>query len=349
MITFYPGPSKLFPEIKGYLAEAYDSGILSFNHRTTEFMLLYKQCEALLKSKLNIPEDYAIYFCSSATECWEVISQSYNVPSLYFYNGSFGEKWFNSAKKINTRSFGNHFSVDAGLNTDNLTEQYELIGIVQNETSNGTHVNNSVLEELRNRFKGIIAVDCTSSLGGIKLNIAAADIWFASVQKCFGLPSGMALMICSPSAIQKAKEIKSNRYYNDILALHENYLNYQTTHTPNILNIYLLKKVMEQSEGIDKINKHIHHRAVDFYNYTDSLRRLKPMVADPDLRSQTVFALQGDAAFINSLKEDLRKQNIIAGNGYGQWKENTIRIANFPAIKDEEFEILKSELTKLAR
>ena len=29
--------------------------------------------------------------------------------------------------------------------------------------------------------------------------------------------------------------------------------------------------------------------------------------------------------------------NIVAGKGYGEWKKNTWRIANFPAIEDREF------------
>jgi phosphoserine aminotransferase len=51
----------------------------------------------------------------------------------------------------------------------------------------------------------LIAVDATSSMAGVELDWQSADIWFASVQKCFGLPAGMAVMVCSPRALQYAE------------------------------------------------------------------------------------------------------------------------------------------------
>ncbi len=36
--------------------------------------------------------------------------------------------------------------------------------------------------------------------------------------------------------------------------------------------------------------------------------------------------------------------NIILGNGYGKWKQNTFRIANFPQHTNEKFKILKEFL-----
>ncbi|MEL7002780.1 MAG: aminotransferase class V-fold PLP-dependent enzyme, partial [Bacteroidota bacterium] len=59
-----------------YVKEAYNEGILSANHRSQSFMDLYKKTQDLLRAKLNVPEDYFIFFTSSATECWEIIAQS---------------------------------------------------------------------------------------------------------------------------------------------------------------------------------------------------------------------------------------------------------------------------------
>ena len=76
LISFYPGPSRVYDDIPKYVKEAHKEGVLSMNHRSDEFMALYKETVSLLQKKLNIPKDYTILFTSSATECWEMIAQS---------------------------------------------------------------------------------------------------------------------------------------------------------------------------------------------------------------------------------------------------------------------------------
>ena len=67
MITFYPGPSKVYPQVARYMQEAFEEGVLSINHRSAECMTITKSAIQLLHEKLNIPPDYSIYFVSSAT------------------------------------------------------------------------------------------------------------------------------------------------------------------------------------------------------------------------------------------------------------------------------------------
>ncbi len=42
MITFYPGPSKVYPQIARYMQEAFEEGVLSINHRSAECMAITK-------------------------------------------------------------------------------------------------------------------------------------------------------------------------------------------------------------------------------------------------------------------------------------------------------------------
>ena len=93
MISFYPGPSRVHDEIPEYVKEAYKKGILSINHRSEAFMKLSERTITLLKSKLEIPEDYTVLYTTSATECWEIIAQSViQKSSFHFFNGAFGKK-----------------------------------------------------------------------------------------------------------------------------------------------------------------------------------------------------------------------------------------------------------------
>ncbi len=75
MISFYPGPSRVEDCIPEYVRDAYNQGVLSINHRSDEFMALTKATIQILKDRLNIPENYSVFFTSSATECWELIAQ----------------------------------------------------------------------------------------------------------------------------------------------------------------------------------------------------------------------------------------------------------------------------------
>ena len=83
----------MYPQVATYLQDAMNEGILSQNHRSTPFMEMLKVCISVFKQKQNIPDDYEVYFTSSATECWEIVSQSLvKNHSHHIFNGAFGEK-----------------------------------------------------------------------------------------------------------------------------------------------------------------------------------------------------------------------------------------------------------------
>ncbi len=356
MLYFYPGPSKLYPQLREYLADAYDSGILSMNHRSTEFVNISKSVISLLKDKLDIPSDYTIFFVSSATESWEIIAQSLTKKgSMHIFNGAFGQKWGEYAHKIHQKATYLQFDLhenlldkilDDGTQNSKESNNFDVVCLTQNETSNGTQIDNKTIKAITEKYNQcLIAVDVTSSMGGIELGWENADIWLASVQKCLGLPAGLGLLICSPKAIKQATNINENKYYNSLIFLHENMQKFQTNYTPNVLNIYLLKRVLEQIENIKIINKRIKNNAQNWYHFLQQYG-FDLLVKNEELRSDTVIAVRGEEGFIRQIKDKAKEANIILGNGYGDWKNTTFRIANFPAITDEEIHFLKDFLIK---
>lgn len=64
-------------------------------------------------------------------------------------------------------------------------------------------------------------MDATSTMGGINLPWLEADVWFASVQKCLGIPAGLGVLICSPKALERATQLNKKVHYNDILLMEE--------------------------------------------------------------------------------------------------------------------------------
>ena len=340
-----------------YLQDAFREGVLSMNHRSAGFMAILQETLELMHQKLNIPADYSIYFTSSATECWEIVAQSLTAKhSAHFYNGAFGKKWFSYASKIVTASSGSLFQVEHTLpfnlfelendqrrrdfNRQRLQE-FETLCLVQNETSNGTQIKMADLAQLRAQTSALLAVDVTSSLGGVVLDWTLGDVWLASAQKCLGLPAGLGIMVCSPKALARAETVGDRWHYNSLLFMHDNFQKFQTHYTPNALGIYLLLRVMQQVENITKISTQTTQRAAELYAFLEQETTWQPLVNNAAVRSDTVIAVSGDAEAVETVKKAALSAGITLGNGYGEWKNNTFRIANFPAIANWEVDLLK--------
>ncbi len=355
MITFYPGPSKVYPVVEQYLQEAFHEGVLSINHRSQACMNLTRTAIDLLHEKLAIPQDYTIYFISSATEVWEIMAQSLTQQhSLHIYNGAFGEKWAAYAERIVPQVTRLRFEPEESLATLSLPNHTpDVVCLTQNETSNGTQVHDwSVIAQ--QYPDALLAIDATSSMAGITLDWQKADVWFASVQKCFGLPAGMAIMVCSPKALARAFAIGDRKYYNSLLFIHENFIKFQTHYTPNVLAIYLLAKVLALQPPIATVHQRIKAQANDWYGFLaehfnlSKTEGLYPLIQNKAVRSDTVLTIAGEPALIAQLKQRFQVAGITVGNGYGAWKDTTFRIANFPAISSDDILALKEELLKIS-
>ncbi|GAA4350227.1 phosphoserine transaminase [Hymenobacter saemangeumensis] len=345
MYTFNPGPAAVYPAVRQYLQDAFDQGWLSAPHRSEKVISLVRQTVADLKVKLNIPQDYTVLFTSSATECWEILAQSLTPRrSFHLYNGDFGQKWLKYAQAIRPESTGLQFGLEELPDVARLPfgpEDTDLVCITQNETSTATQLREGFILNLFNRLGGaLLAVDATSSMGGLNLKFIKADIWFASVQKNFGLPAGLGILVLSPRAVAQAKQIGEKGHYNSLTAMLSQMLNHQTNYTPNVLGIYLLSRIMAEREPIKTVHQHLVDRAEKLYQFFEQATPLTPLVANSETRSTTVIGLRGEAALIEEIKRRALEQGLHLGSGYGPLKSTTIRIANFPAVPDAAMEAL---------
>lgn len=344
MITFAPGPSKVYDQLATYLQDAFDQGILSANHRSATFMNLYQETETLIKEKLHVPEDYKLLFTSSATENWEIIAQSIvERASFHIYSGSFGKKWLNFAQHLNADTAALKLDSETALDVSALEigEKFDLIAITQNETSNATEVSNALIRQVAEKYPDkMIAVDTTSSMAGIELDFTAADIWYASVQKCFGLPAGLGILIVSPKAIEKCAHKGESGRYNSLSFILENAANYQTHYTPNVLGVYLLKRSLEDRPEIQETDQMLRQRMRILEDTIAKSEKLTMLVQNPSTRSKTVMGISGKEEFIQAVKKAAEKKGMQMGSGYGPLKPTSFRIANFPAITQDEFDQL---------
>ncbi len=342
MITFFPGPSRVYPRVKDYLNEAFDQGILSISHRSETFNVLSKQTLELLHEKLGIPTDYTIFYTSSATECWEILPQSLvQQGGEHVFSGSFGEKWFQYAQHLKPQSRATKVAANQKVAPDQFSATAEMLCLTQNETSNGTQINLELMQKIRELNPNpLIAYDVTSSLAGQALPFHLGDIWFGSVQKCFGLPSGLGILILSPRAVGKVLEIGEKGRYNSLTLMLENIKKFQTSCTPNVLGIFLLNRVLQNFPGAEAINTLLNTRAATYYSWLDASNLFAPLISNQSNRSLTVVSVQSSVERIAQIKNEAKKAGILLGSGYGEWKETTFRIANFPALQQEEVDKL---------
>ena len=337
--TFNPGPAAVYPAVRQYLTDAFDEGWLSAPHRSERVTALVRQVVADLKTKLNIPQEYTVLFTGSATEGWEILTQSLTPRrSLHFYNGAFGEKWLKYAQAQRPASTGHRFGLEEVPDLSLLPADMagvDLVCLTQNETSTATQLREGVILNFFNRVgSALLAVDATSSMAGVNLKFVKADAWLASVQKCFGLPAGLGLLVLSPRAVAQAKEVGDKTYYNSLVPTLAQMLNHQTNYTPNVLGIYLLSRVLADREPIKTVSQHLTDRAHKLYEFFEQATPLTPLVTNPETRSTTVIGLQGPPALIEEIKRRALEAGLFIGGGYGDLKATTLRIANFPAVSD---------------
>jgi len=342
---FTPGPTELYPDVKNFIQEALRDNVCSINHRSKEFMDIYKFTIDSLKQLLNIPDNYSIFFLSSATECMDrIIQNCVEEKSFHFVNGAFAERFYKTAIELNKNAEEIKVEYGQSFNFYNIEikNSPELICITQNETSTGVAVNPENIYNLKkNNPESLLAIDIVTSAPYVNIDYTKIDCAFFSVQKGFGLPAGLGVLIVNEKCIEKAQSLKNKNHnigsYHNFISLQENAVKYQTTETPNVLGIYLLGKVCETLNryGIDKIRIETDEKANLLYNFFDNNKLYKPFIENIADRSKTIINIEtGNKQ--NEIKKSLSDIGIIVGSGYGKLKDSQIRIANFPMHRVED-------------
>ncbi len=342
-LYFTVGPSKLYPKVEEYIRMAIKEQVPSLNHRGEKFHVLFTETVSLLKTLLNIPQDYQIFFITSGTEAMELMIKNTVIQkSTHLITGSFGERFYEIAKELGKKPKKMYWE---SIKKENL-QSSELLCVTQNDTSTGEGISMEEIYKLKRKYKNLlIAVDCVSSLPYEDLNYKYLDGVFVSVQKGFGLPAGLGLLILSPKAIKKSQTLLKNKKsigtYHNFPTLLSYSLKRETPETPNVLGIYLLNKVLNDmlKKGIRKIREETEEKANLIYNYFEKNNNYSIPVNDKNLRSTTTLVINVKKGS-KKLLDFCKSKGIIIGSGYGVNKDKQIRIGNFPAHSLQDFKNL---------
>ena len=343
---FIPGPVKVNEDVLQQLARP------TLGHRLKEYAQLHGETIEMLK-KILFTDQNIFLSTSSASGIWEASIRNCvgtDETVLCTCCGAFSDKWASVAKACG-RSV-DELKVEWGkpvlpemIDEKLATGKYAAITLVYNETSTG--LTNSVIEiseMMKKKYPDILVfVDSVSGMVGLPLKFDELgwDVTFASVQKAFAIPPGLAVAAVSNRALEKSKDVPGRGYYFDFQLFAKNAQKNQTPTTPNIPHImalnYQCKKLL--AEGLEGVWAR-HEKMGDFVR--SWAKENFELFCDEKYASNTLTAIKNThginvAETINVIQE---KHNTVFGNGYGNLKEKTFRIAHMGDITIDDLKEL---------
>lgn len=348
-IYFTPGPSALYFTAEEHIKRAIREGVVSASHRGQQFKDIYKACAENLKELMDIPDNFHVLITSSANEAWErIILNCVGSESYHISNGPFSARFEKIATDLQRKT--HHLQLADGaipaLEEINVPKEAELITICLNESGTGAAFPLELIDAIRDKYpEKLIAVDGVSAVPVVPIDFNKIDTLYFSVQKAFGLPAGLGIWIVNNRCVEKAQQLAAEGLvigsYHKLPEMVEKSKEYQTTETPNILGIYTLSKVAEDmiTKGITAIRKEIDYKAAILNIVVEEHPQLSHFIENPAHRSKTVSVIKTlfeNTRLINYLKE----KHIQIGTGYGKYKSEHLRIANFPTHSKEQMEML---------
>ena len=353
---FTPGPSELYFTVEDHIKRALAEQIPSISHRSPRFEAIYREAATNLRALLTIPDSFYVLFTGSATEIWERLIENCVAEQSYHYvNGAFSRRFHETAKLLHREALRQEASEGscAAAQPDKIPDTVELIAFTQNETSTGAAQPLDDIYTIRRAHPDkLIAVDAVSTLPYPDIDYTQVDSVFFSVQKGFGLPAGLGVWIVNDRCVEKAQQLvqqgRSIGTYHSLLSLVDKAEKDQTPETPNVLAIYLLAKVTNDmlTKGITQIRRETEYKASLLYHTLEAHALLSPFVKKEKYRSKTVIVADTTVPSSDIISA-LKQTHVIIGSGYGSYRQQHIRIANFPTHSKEQIAGLVDKLNAI--
>ena len=310
--NFSAGPSVL-PEtvLKTAAAEMLDykgsgQSVMEMSHRSKVYHAIIKECEALLREIMEIPDNYKVLFLQGGAS-----SQFAMVPlnlmnksgkADYVITGQWAKKAAKEAARygnvnIVASSEDKTFSYIPKLDKSTFTPDADYFHICMNNTIYGT-----VYNELPETGDVPLVADISSCILSRPMDVSKFGVLYAGAQKNMA-PAGLTVAIIREDLIGNAQEITPTMF------------NYQTHadngsmfNTPPCYTIYIAKLVLEwiknEVGGLDKMYELNLKKANLLYDYLDSSKLFKGTVVKEDRSLMNVPFVTGsdelDAEFIKA-------------------------------------------------
>lgn len=352
-IYFTVGPTQVYETYEKHMFTAMQEEIPSLSHRGQEFKDLYKHTIELLREIFGFPPHFHVFFTGSSLESMErIIQNTVRETSYHVITGSFGKRFFQTAESLKKKPIQYAVPDGQGWNGPQMKipKSTELIALTQNDTSTGVVLPMEEIYAVKDSHPhAFIAIDIVSSAPYTLVDWDKIDLGFFSVQKGFGLPAGLGVLLVSEKAVEKARTLQKEGVnigsFHNFVELGEKAAVYQTPETPNVLNIYLLAKVCEDllKKGMPTIRTETEEKGRMMLEFFAKKEGFSPFVKEEKYRSITSLVIDTGGR-TTQIAKSLAAKGIVIGKGYGAYKDTHIRLANFPSQRIEHVEKLLKAL-----
>ena len=343
---FIPGPVKVNDDVLQQLARP------TLGHRGKEYAQLQGDTVDMLK-KIFFTEQNVFLSTSSASGIWEAAIRNCvgeDETVLCTMCGAFSDKWADVVTSCGRKA--DQLKVEWGqattaemIDAKLACGKYAAITLVYNETSTGlTNPDVEISKMMKEKYPDVlIFVDAVSAMVGLPLKFDELgwDITFASVQKAFAIPPGLAVAVVSNRALAKSASVPNRGYYFDFQLWAKSAAKNQTLTTPNVPHIMALNYQCAKlvKEGME--NVWARHKGMGDFVRGWAKENFE-LFCEEKYASNTLTTVKNTKGIevgkvISAIQE---KHNTVFGNGYGALKEKTFRIAHMGDITMDDLKEL---------
>lgn len=328
-----PGPTEVSPTILNEQTRP------MIGHRSKAFSDFYSGITSKLAKFFELSADYQPTTTTSSGTLWfDIVGRSIvKQKALCCVNGAFSQRFAEIIRSCGKQA--DFLEVEWGkvAKPDMIAEKlesggYDTVTMCHNESSTGAR---SPVAEVGKLLKKdypevMFTVDSVSSMAGDRTlpHEMGVDVLFASSQKCFALPPGLAMAFVNSCALERAKEVPNRGGYTDILEIFEFEKKHQTPFTPNISLLYALDKRLDIM--LAETYASIYQRHKDMAELTRTwAKKHFTMFPEAGYESITVSCIKNTLG--KNVKEMVQKvgeKGFEVGNGYGKLAEKTFRIGH---------------------
>ena len=308
--NFSAGPSVL-PE--SVLRQAADEmldyqgsgqSVMEMSHRSKVYDAIIKECEALLRQVMGIPDNYKVLFLQGGA------SSQFAMLPLNLMNGSgkadfvITGQWANKAYQEAARYGEAHvvasskdktFTYIPKLDPASFTPDADYFHICLNNTIYGTRYT-----ALPETGSVPLVADVSSCILSEPIDVSRFGVLYAGAQKNMA-PAGLTVVIIREDLIGHARDITPTMFNYKTHADNDSMYN-----TPPCYAIYICKLVLEwiknEIGGLEKMKERNEGKAALLYDFLDSSKLFKGTVVKEDRSLMTIPFVTGseelDAKFV---------------------------------------------------
>jgi aspartate aminotransferase-like enzyme len=302
-----------------------------------------------------------IVLTASGTEFWEASTLNLvDDRMLCATSGSFSERFANVADRLGKDvdrleyEWGKAVKpADVRAALEASDDGYDVVGCVMNESSTGVRNPIEAIGDVVAEYPDTyFVVDAVSALGGDYVDIDAhgIDVIFASTQKAFAMPPGLAVCVVSEDAYDRELDKDSASWYGGFQRCLDYYDRKGQTHsTPAIPIMLAYRTQMKRMLGEGHAARDERHREMAEYT-REWAREHFDLFAEEGYESRTVSCIENArgidvAATIDAVSEEY---DMVFSNGYGEIAEETFRIGHMGEHTVESIRALTDAIEDVA-